>query len=373
MTYDRLSDLTFPPTRALPNPLHFNLGAPVVSPSQWHVRRREIHALMVPLAYGEMPPVPVALRCVVLHTAVVQNLRGARLLSCRVTINGEHAFLIRIFVPAAAGLFPVVLSGDGCWHYASDEVIETVLDSGYVFAQFNRVELAPDVAHKDGADFTSCGGTEMIPHKCPALMAWAWGYHRAVDALVQLDFVDQERIAIVGHSRGGKAALLAGATDERIALTSANGSGAGGAGCFRVQGPRSETLADVVGAFPHWFNPHLAQFAGREDDLPFDQHFLKALIAPRALLTTEALDDLWANPVGTWVSHLAAREVYKFLGAEDRIAIAYREGGHDHCMADWQTLLDFCETVFHGKPLADVLQVNPFPDLQARFNWQKND
>ena len=135
-------------------------------------------------------------------------------------------------------------------------------------------------------------------------------------------------------------------------------------------GPGAETLADVVGAFPHWFSPKLAQFAGREDALPFDQHFLKALIAPRALLTTEARQDPWANPTGTWLTHLAARKVYKFLGVEDRIAIAYREGGHDHGMADWRTLLDFRESVFRGKARADILQVNPFPDSAARFNVQ---
>lgn len=192
-----------------------------------------------------------------------------------------------------------------------------------------------------------------------------------MDAFIQLDGVDASRIAVVGHSRGGKAALLAGATDERIALTCANASGAGGAGCFRLTGPGAESLADVVRAFPHWFSPNLAQFAGREDALPFDQHFLKALIAPRTLLTTEALQDQSANPPGAWLTHLAAREVYQFLGVEDRIAIAFRDGGHDHSMADWRTLLDFCASVFRGKPRADVLQVNPFPDSPVHFDWQR--
>ena len=210
----------------------------------------------------------------------------------------------------------------------------------------------------------------MLPGDCPALAVWAWGYHRAVDALFQLDFVDQDCIAVVGHSRGGKAALLAGACDERIALTSANCSGAGGAGCFRFLGAGSETLADVLHAFPHWMSPNLAQFAGREDTLPFDQHFLKALIAPRALLTTEALQDLWANPLGTWLTHLAGREAYRFLGVPDRMAIRVREGGHDHCTADWLALLDFCESVFRGRARAVNLEVNPFPGLQPSFNWE---
>jgi hypothetical protein len=356
----------------LPHPLLFSSGSPVQTVSQWRERRREIRALMVPVAYGELPPVPAVVQCAVLHTAAVKRIGGARLLSCRVVVDGGHAFLLRIFVPVGAGPFPVVLHGDGCWHYASDEVIAAWLGAGYVFAQFNRVELAPDVGPANdamGARAASGVHPGVLPADCPALAAWAWGYHRAVDALFQLDFVDQDCLAVVGHSRGGKAALLAGACDERIALTSANDSGAGGAGCFRMLGPGAETLADVLREFPHWFSPALAQFAGREDALPFDQHFLKALIAPRALLTTEALQDHWANPLGTWLTHLAAREVYAFLGVPDRIAISYRDGGHEHGMADWLALLDFCESVFRGKARADNLQVNPFPDSQARFTW----
>lgn len=367
-------DMMFSIPTALPNPFLFRSGASVRLAAQWPERRREIHALMVPLAYGEISPVPDLVQCLVLHAATVRSLNGARLLSCRVLVNGAHAFPVRIFVPLGSGPFPVVLNGDGCWHYANDEVIAAVLDAGYVFAQFNRVELAPDAGPVDdapGIDFAYGASVGMLPAGSPALAAWAWGYHRAVDALLQLDFVDPLCVAVVGHSRGGKAALLAGATDGRIALTSANASGAGGAGCFRVLGPGAEMLADVLAAFPHWFSPRLAQFAGREDALPFDQHFLKALVAPRALLTTEALGDHWANPIGTWVSHLAAREVYSFLGVQDRIAIAFRDGGHDHPVTDWRVLLDFCHTVFLGKPRADILQINPFPEVQVRFTGPK--
>src|SRR5437763_10803261 len=109
------------------------------------------------------------------------------------------------------------------------------------------------------------------------MAAWAWGYHRAVDFLVTLRSVDKDRIAVTGHSRGGKAALLAGAIDARVALTAPNCSGCGGAGCFRFRGPQSERLADILQSFPGWFTPRLRDFIGREDQLPFDQHELKAL------------------------------------------------------------------------------------------------
>jgi len=236
-----------------------------------------------------------------------------------------------------------------------------VLAREMVFAQFNRVDIAPDPQ-------VSSGGP--APHA--ALASWAWGYHRAIDALLQLSQqrsspawarVDPLRIAVVGHSRGGKAALLAGATDTRIALTSANNSGAGGAGSWRWLGPGAESLADITRAFPHWFAPALQQFAGREQGLPFDQHFLKALIAPRALLTTEALGDAWANPQGSWLTHRAAQPVYDLLGVPDRLAQAWRPGEHAHTLADWHTLLDFSDTVFRGHAMAPGLDQNPFPEL----------
>lgn len=312
-------------------------GAPVTALSQWPARRSEILRLSVPLAYGELPPVPPdGVRCDVLHQATVRTLEDARLWSCRVAADGRQICLLRLFAPAGDGPFPVVVHGDGCWHTATDAVLAGMLRRGFAFAQFNRVEIAPDMPGPPG--------------RYAALAAWAWGYHRVVDALLQLALVDAGRIVVVGHSRGGKAALLAGATDPRIALTSANNSGAGGAGCWRWGGPGAETLADITRAFPHWFGPQLAAWAGREAALPFDQHFLKALVAPRALLTTEALDDLWANPYGSWLTHAAARQVYDWLGVPGQLAIRYRAGGHAHAPDDWATLLDFADHVFHGRP-----------------------
>ena len=96
---------------------------------------------------------------------------------------------------------------------------------------------------------------------------------------------------------------------------------------------------------------------------------MKALCAPRALLETEALGDLWANPEGTRQSYAAAREVYKFLGAPDKIAIAYREGGHAHTADDWKVLLDFADQVFFGKKADRDLNANPYPSTPKKFNW----
>jgi len=345
----------------LPELMHFNDGTPVAAPADWPARRRELWEAVVPLEYGGLPPAPIRTWAEVLHTATVRRMDSVRYVSCRVNVETgatqPFSFMLYLHIPPGNGPFPAILTGDACWRYVSDEVAAEVLRRGYVLAQFNRVELAPDVP----GDGRSTGIYPLHPgSKFGALAAWAWGYHRCVDALLEFDDVDGAHIAVVGHSRGGKTSLLAGATDERIALTAANDSGAGGAGCYRLQGPNSETLGDLIRRFPYWFGPELGEYVGRETELPFDQHFLKALVVPRLLLTTEALDDLWANPSGTWQTHAAVRELYRWLGVPERAGIWYRPGGHEHGMADWQALLDFADWHWRGAAPARPFDLNPF-------------
>ncbi|MBP6508200.1 MAG: acetylxylan esterase [Opitutaceae bacterium] len=357
-----------PDKTALPNPFVFADGSPLTSVGDWARRRRELFDLVVGLEYGGLPPAPAATHGELLHATTLQAQGGAIYQTIRVVTQTEPAFsfLLQLTIPPGDGPFPVILNGDACWKYVTDEVAAEVLGRKFILAQFNRVALAPDAYH---AARTS-GIYPLHPGATyGALSAWAWGYHRCVDVLGKMPAVDATRIAITGHSRGGKTVLLAGATDERIALTCANNSGAGGAGCFRHQGPESETLADLLKAIAYWFGPALRTYAGRENELPFDQHFLKALIAPRALLTTEARADLWANPTGTWQTHRAAREVYRLLNAEERLGIFYREGDHAHSLADWRVLLDFAAWQFRGTPPVRNFAGCPFPDLPPSHSW----
>ena len=351
--------MTHPESIQLPDLLTFRDGRRVEHPAAWPTRRQELMDAFLSLQYGGLPPQPSLTRGEELHTNEAVGVDGARDITYRVGVelNQPFAFPLRLLVPPGAGPFPVVLRGDACWGFVSDEIVQAVLRRGVILAQFNRVDLAADAADPARA-------TGIYPQYPGAsfggLAAWAWGYHRCVDVLVSLPFVNPQQIAVVGHSRGGKASLLAGVTDERIALTSANNSGCGGAGCYRLQGPNSEALSDILTRFPYWFGPHLGEYIGRESTLPFDQHFLKACVAPRLLLTTEGLGDLWANPTGTWHTHAAAAAVYRFLGIEDRIGIWYREGGHAHGVADWNALLDFMDWHFRGRKPTHGYSRNPF-------------
>ena len=186
---------------------------------------------------------------------------------------------------------------------------------------------------------------------------------RVVDYVESRRDLNHEQIVLTGHSRDGKVALLAGAVDERFALVAPNGSGCGGAGCFRDTDSKSESLEQITDPkrFGYWFHPRLRWFVGREERLPFDQHFLKALVAPRPLLCTEARGDVWANPQGTRRTSVAARDAYSFFDAKNKIGLTYRNGQHDQTLEDWRTLLEFANWHLMGKVPSDVMQFWQIP------------
>ena len=195
-----------------------------------------------------------------------------------------------------------------------------------------------------------------------------------------LDFVDTAHIAITGHSRGGKAVLLAGATDERIAYTYPNGSGTHGAGPYRFiqceeedagfEDTRSEPLDFLFRHVPHWMGEDMRAYIGKEETLPHDSHFLKALIAPRYYLETNGYADIWANPRGSYLSLLAAREVFRLLGAEGRCLAFTHEGGHRHTPADFSAILDMMEAAIGNTPLPEALTRAPYDDMEPLHDWK---
>jgi hypothetical protein len=353
----------------LPDPFVMRDGAAVRAPEDWPARRRAIMDLVIPTEYGTLPPAPERTEGEELHRHDAPRLGDVRHTQFRIRTGPglSVSFTLDLLVPLGGGRYGVMLTGDGCWGPVNEECARVILARGWVLAQFNRTELAHD---DDRMDRTSSVYLAHPDRDFGALAGWAWGYHRCVDLLRGLDFVDPERIAVTGHSRGGKAALLAGATDERIALTAPNGSGCGGSGSFLRLGPDCEALSRIVSVFPYWFSPRLKEYAGRETALGFDQHFLKALVAPRPLLSTEAFGDLWANPSGTWLTQEAAREVYRFLGADERIGIHFREGVHEQNLEDWNALLDFADRQLYGKDIARRFDPRPFPDLSPGFSWR---
>ena len=115
--------------------------------------------------------------------------------------------------------------------------------------------------------------------------------------------------------------------------------------------------------FPFWLGQDMKPYMGRESDLPFDQHMLKALVAPRILIDTEALSDAWANPYGTYVTYEMAKEVYKLLGAEENMLIHYRDGYHYHKPEDFAILLNVMRHFRDGEALNENINQPPFAEV----------
>jgi pimeloyl-ACP methyl ester carboxylesterase len=325
-----------------PDLLHDTDGQTIETAEAWQQRRQKLLSSLVQTQYGGMPDPPASQTFDLLHQHRSRRWQAEHE-TRRAICRGKAAdvvFYIDLMTPyeTVRRPAPVVIHGDGCWTNDDDAAIASVLGQGFALLRFNRVEVAGDLPAQ--------GRTGPIYSAYPddnfgAISAWAWAYHRAVDFIETDDRFDAGRAALIGHSRGGKTVLLAAATDQRVAGVAANNSGCGGAGSFRVVGEGAERIADLMRQFPYWFGPEFGQYAGREETLQFDQHVLLAAIAPRAVVTIEGEEDLWANPSGTAAVHRSADSVFKLLGTPNQRKLIVRPGGHGHFTEDWQAAMAF--------------------------------
>lgn len=363
----------------LPDPFCMNDGHRIDRVEEWAARRRELYATAVELQYGTQPPPPEFLT---VHPICERLGTEYYLSSYRITTGtNEHplSFLMYTFTPPREGPYPAVVDGDLCFRYAYDkEFIRTFTDAGIMLVMFARTELADDIRRQGRGNGPLY---QVYPqYTFGALGAWAWGYSRCVDALEQLGVVDNRCIAFTGHSRGGKTAMLAGVLDERATIVNPNETCGGGCGCYRLKmkaitedgnEDESEDLAKLYHYDAgYWFGPQLGEYVGREQELPFDSHELKAMVAPRILFVSEAASDISANPVGSWMTTIAAREVYEFLGVPQNLYWYFRRGYHEHAIEDIQMLVNLIRHTAWGEPISDKLYRRPFPEPQRIFSWK---
>jgi hypothetical protein len=253
--------------------------------------------------------------------------------------------------------------------------IAEMVRRGYALAAFCSADVDTDRSDVSTGVYAWLANGDPA-RNCPTnrgtLSAWAWGYSRCVDYLSREPSVDPKRIAVVGHSRNGKAALLAGAFDERISMIFTHQSGCGGSAPSRVKtdasAARAETVSVINSNFPHWFNARFKEFNDSPERLPVDQHCLLALCAPRAVLVSAAEADHLSNPEGQFQDVLAADAVYRFLGVEglgysaalpghsadrplpptgqliaSRLGFYLRDGAHSMIASDWRVFMDYAD------------------------------
>ena len=240
--------------------------------------------------------------------------------------------------------------------YIAEAPVDLYFDAGFAYASFHASDFVPDDEDEAGPAIAALGGD---PNPGSTLMAWAYAFSAAVTAMEMDDRVDASRTAILGHSRHGKAALLAAAWDTRVDAVIAHQSGFAGAALSRS--PSGERLDRMVKSYPHWLAPTAQAYADDPFLLPFDQHHLLALIAPRPLFLGTARRDVWADPNSSYRAAIAASEVWKAYGETGLkddithfdpnadIAWFLRPGGHSIVDDDIEAFLAFL-TAHLGQP-----------------------
>lgn len=363
------------PAYILPDVLKTSANTDVKDKTTWEkVRRPEILRLFEDNIYGQMPKMYSSIKYSVTNENANAMNGKAKLKEVLIEVfNNNKSVKINLvlFVPNTVKKpVPAFLLINNRGKENTDPTraksdfwpAEMVIDSGYAIAAIHVSDLAPD----DTAKYVN-GVLQLYPEQLTAdngmkaIGAWAWGASRVMDYFENDKDIDAKRVAIVGHSRGGKASLWAAAEDQRFAICISNCSGNTGVALARRQ--FGERINRINTSFPHWFNNNYKKYNNNENVLPVDQHMLVALVAPRPMYATNASKDLWADPTGTFLSLKNAERVYQIYDLKSNLPanppainqpiilspLAYhnREGEHNLTAYDWNNFIKFAN--YHYK------------------------
>jgi hypothetical protein len=237
--------------------------------------------------------------------------------------------------------------------------IGAILRRGYGVATAYYGDFDPDFddGFNNGVHALFGKGENRSGSNWGSIGAWAWGLSRIADHLIEVPEIDSNKLGVLGHSRLGKAALWAGAQDDRLSLVISNNSGEGGVALAKRN--FGETVGSITTAFPHWFAGNLKKYGDNVAALPMDQHALIALQAPRPVYIASATEDEWADPKGEFLSGMLASPVYELFGkkglgvseqprpenpvAKGHVGYHLRTGPHALLEYDWERYMDFAD------------------------------
>lgn len=387
------------PLRAeMPPVLVMNDGSRVTTPKQWQRRRQEMRRILEYYATGHAPPAPGNVKGRELaRESISDGTVLYRLMRLTFGPGANLSLNVGVFTPARGGKFPAIvyfsgtppgaealprqpqgpnqgrgenvllLVGPGPAASAPPRAMPPrptaqalatrhaeVFRRGYALVTFNPNDCAEDTTLRNQDGSWAFRNTRFFPpypeYDWGILAAWAWGASRVADYLESDATIDAKKLILTGASRNGKASMIAAAFDERF-LGAPVVTGGGGVGAYRYAGPRnSETLDVMQKKYPNWFSPHLHQFWGQKEKLPFDQHWFLALTAPRPFLALEGDTDTISLPEAVRQSMLGAMPAYELLGAKQRLGVHYAHHGHAFTEEDWTAMMDFADHHLLGKP-----------------------
>lgn len=373
LNYDesKVPDYTLPPI------LETADGDPVTTVRDWkNIRRPEIISLYEELVYGQIPQHYDALRVEVVNEDREAIDGAATLKEVDITTerNGNSVTLsVNLFIPndltKPAPVFLLINHRSPENIDPTREVkmdfwpVEMVMQKGYAMASFHVGDVADDDKETWHHDIIDKLYPEQLnqPDGMKALGAWGWGAMRIMDYFEMDPEINEDQVALIGHSRGGKSALWTAAVDERFAMVISNESGCGGAALYKRE--YSETIKLLNDVRPHWFCDNLEQYNDREADLPVDQHMLIAAMAPRPVYVGSAEEDPGADPKGEFLALMHGSEVHEKIynlpvnvpkempQVDQPIIESYtgyhiRSGEHDLDLYDWEQYLKFADYHF---------------------------
>jgi len=362
-----------PEVKTLPDPFtFFGSNKRVATLKDWEKRREEMKALVQYYEYGKGFPLPYnTIGNITSSNTLFQG--KATLYEAELSMGVNHSVTgsVRYLVPTTDnGRYPVLMMAR---YYPQDTQLnnawlENVIDRGYMVAEWYARQYNPYRGHE-----RTPGQVEQTypDYDGSVLQEWSWGGSGVITYLSSLDVADTNRVIFTGLSRLGKTALLTGVMDERVDLVVAAGSGCQGMPVFRYYGDKSCTLKKPATIFPGWSVDRFKEFIDKETLLPFDQHFMAAMIAPRAVLAIEGSTDNNANQEGSQESYRAARQVYEWLQEPDHIGWYEHTGGHTYNEDDVYTTLDFADLVFEGRTPESGKKFDQlvYPPQDHLINW----